>query len=93
MEIYEAQCGVYLTHDIARLYKCSTAQVPALVDNNTIPKPMAETVKGQKRRWKRSAVDKDLGIQPFRYSDVQKVIREEVQKALAAQTPNDATAS
>jgi hypothetical protein len=43
-------------------------------------------VQGQKRRWKRSAVDKALGIKPFRYSDIQKVIREEVQKALSAQT-------
>ena len=76
-EILES--GVYFTKDIMRLFECGVNEVPRLVEEGTIPRPLPSKNRGRKR-WSRAAVDRKLGIAPSQTdeSDVRRLIAEEM---------------
>ena len=81
------ESGVYFTKDIMRLFECGVNEVPRLVQEGTIPRPLPNKDRGRKR-WSRAAVNRKLGISPSHTdeSDVRRMIAQEMARLLTGGT-------
>ena len=73
--------AVYFTKDIIRLFDCGANEVPRLIDEGTIPRPLPGKPRGR-RRWSRAAVDRKLGISTEALSkeSVVRIVSEELDR-------------
>jgi len=74
--------AIYLISDIMRLFACSYAEVPRLVREGVIPKPLPRPPRG-KMRWAKATVNRRLGLPVAPPNpDIESMIREEVRRAM-----------
>lgn len=72
------QSAFYMTNDIMGLYGCSINQIPKLIKRGLIPKPMKFHT-GEPRRWLKSVVNDQLGINVDEHY-LRQIVREEILK-------------
>ena len=57
----DLESQIYSAKDICRLFDCGANEIPRLLSEGTIPKPLPAAPRAR-RRWSRAAVNKKLGI-------------------------------
>ena len=73
---------VYFTTDTQQLFGCGANEVPRLVAEGTVPRPLPSKANARKR-WAKAAVDRRLGLTSNR-EELHQVVAEELMRLLEA---------
>jgi predicted DNA-binding transcriptional regulator AlpA len=74
--------AVYFTKDIQKLFGCGANEVPRLVAEGTVPRPLPSKA-GARKRWAKATVDRWLGLTSNR-EELRQVVAEELMRLLEA---------
>ena len=76
---------VLFSKDICRLFDCGVNEIPRLISEGTIPKPLPCKQRGR-RRWAKAAVNRKLGINDSVTVEleVRRLVSEELARLLQA---------